>query len=468
MLGLGRALGETMAVAIILSVSGDVTFNLISSANPSTIAANIALDFPESSGIDVNALIASGLVLFAITLVVNMAARAVIIRRSDGRWALHERPTDEPSQPAPTARRRLDRRRAQPAARSGAAAARRRRGRRRAVAGAVARSRRRGRCSRRGIGFNLALLLVAAAVLAGDRALRLVARRRGPAPRDRPRGHLRASRRRSCWRVPRSSRCSCTVDRPWPARASTASSSPSRRATSSARAAARYHAIVGTLVITGMRDADLGADRHHGGHLPAWSTARAGSRAAITFFVDVMTGIPSIVAGLFAFALFSIFFGPGVRLGHHGLDRAVGADDPDRRALDRGDAADRAQRPARGVVRARGAASGARSSKVVLPTALAGIVTGVMLAVARVIGETAPLLITTGVVRLDELQPVRRPDAEPAVFAFNEYKNPGRPQGAVHRPRLGRRADADPDRDGAQPARAARLPPLRHRDPMPD
>ncbi len=81
MLGLGRALGETMAVTIILSVSGGVTFNLISSGNPSTIAANIALDFPESSGIDVNALIASGLVLFAITLVVNMAARAVINRQ---------------------------------------------------------------------------------------------------------------------------------------------------------------------------------------------------------------------------------------------------------------------------------------------------------------------------------------------------------------------------------------------------
>lgn len=80
MLGLGRALGETMAVAIILSVSGAVTFNLISTGNPSTIAANIALDFPESSGIDVNALIASGLVLFAITLVVNMGARVVISR----------------------------------------------------------------------------------------------------------------------------------------------------------------------------------------------------------------------------------------------------------------------------------------------------------------------------------------------------------------------------------------------------
>ncbi len=81
MLGLGRALGETMAVAIILSASGGVTFNLISSGNPSTVAANIALNFPESSGLDVNALIASGLVLFAVTLFVNMGARAIIARQ---------------------------------------------------------------------------------------------------------------------------------------------------------------------------------------------------------------------------------------------------------------------------------------------------------------------------------------------------------------------------------------------------
>ena len=50
MLGLGRALGETMAVTIILSVSGVVTFNLISSGNPSTIAANIALRLPRVVG----------------------------------------------------------------------------------------------------------------------------------------------------------------------------------------------------------------------------------------------------------------------------------------------------------------------------------------------------------------------------------------------------------------------------------
>ncbi|WP_224388641.1 phosphate ABC transporter permease subunit PstC [Pseudonocardia sp. ICBG1293] len=83
MLGLGRALGETMAVAIILSASGAVTVNLISNQNPSTIAANIALQFPEATGIGVSVLIASGLVLFVMTLLVNMLARYIVERRRD-------------------------------------------------------------------------------------------------------------------------------------------------------------------------------------------------------------------------------------------------------------------------------------------------------------------------------------------------------------------------------------------------
>jgi phosphate transport system permease protein len=86
MLGLGRALGETMAVAMVLSATGVVTFNLISAINPSTIAANIALKFADSSPIQVHALIASGLVLFVITFIVNFAARA-IVGRSERRMA---------------------------------------------------------------------------------------------------------------------------------------------------------------------------------------------------------------------------------------------------------------------------------------------------------------------------------------------------------------------------------------------
>ena len=80
MLGMGRALGETMAVAMVLSASGIITFNLISSDNPSTIAANIALQFPEATGLRVNALIGSGLVLFVLTFAVNFAARAIVAR----------------------------------------------------------------------------------------------------------------------------------------------------------------------------------------------------------------------------------------------------------------------------------------------------------------------------------------------------------------------------------------------------
>ena len=80
MLGLGRALGETMAVAMVLSASGVVSFNLISNTNPSTIAANIALKFPDSTGLAVNALIASGLVLFVITFAVNFGARSIVAR----------------------------------------------------------------------------------------------------------------------------------------------------------------------------------------------------------------------------------------------------------------------------------------------------------------------------------------------------------------------------------------------------
>jgi len=85
MLGLGRALGETMAVAMVLSASGVVTFNLISSTNPSTIAANVALTFQDATGLQRNALIASGLVLFVITFVVNFAARAIVQRSDHGR-----------------------------------------------------------------------------------------------------------------------------------------------------------------------------------------------------------------------------------------------------------------------------------------------------------------------------------------------------------------------------------------------
>jgi len=82
MLGLGRALGETMAVALVLSPASIVNFALLTSQNSNTIAANIALDFPEAGGDYRSLLIATGLMLFLITMIVNMLARYIISRRA--------------------------------------------------------------------------------------------------------------------------------------------------------------------------------------------------------------------------------------------------------------------------------------------------------------------------------------------------------------------------------------------------
>ncbi|WP_431803274.1 phosphate ABC transporter permease subunit PstC [Microbacterium sp. bgisy203] len=83
MLGLGRALGETMAVAMVLSATNVVTLRLLTSQNPSTIAANIALTFPEAYALNINVLIATGLILFVVTFAVNAVARWIVNRRKE-------------------------------------------------------------------------------------------------------------------------------------------------------------------------------------------------------------------------------------------------------------------------------------------------------------------------------------------------------------------------------------------------
>ncbi|WP_447943393.1 phosphate ABC transporter permease subunit PstC [Microbacterium aurum] len=83
MLGLGRALGETMAVAMVLSATNVLTLQLLTSQNPSTIAANIALTFPEAYALNINVLIATGLILFIVTFAVNAVARWIVSRRKE-------------------------------------------------------------------------------------------------------------------------------------------------------------------------------------------------------------------------------------------------------------------------------------------------------------------------------------------------------------------------------------------------
>lgn len=79
-LGLGRALGETMAVLMILSPASTYSFNILQSTQNQTIAANIAAQFPEANGSGVGLLIATGVVLFVISFIVNAIAHAVAKR----------------------------------------------------------------------------------------------------------------------------------------------------------------------------------------------------------------------------------------------------------------------------------------------------------------------------------------------------------------------------------------------------
>lgn len=83
MLGLGRALGETMAVLMILSPGLTYSWRVLEAGQQQTIAANIAAQFPEANALGVNTLIATGLALFVITLAVNMLARWIVSRRAE-------------------------------------------------------------------------------------------------------------------------------------------------------------------------------------------------------------------------------------------------------------------------------------------------------------------------------------------------------------------------------------------------
>ena len=84
MLALGRALGETIAVAIIISPIFTITPHILQSGG-NTIPATIVLRFSESSGLALSVLMAAGLTLFVITLVVNVLASLVVARSRSGK-----------------------------------------------------------------------------------------------------------------------------------------------------------------------------------------------------------------------------------------------------------------------------------------------------------------------------------------------------------------------------------------------
>ena len=180
------------------------------------------------------------------------------------------------------------------------------------------------------------------------------------------------------------------------------------------------HAIWGTLIVTGIAtliSVPIGVFTAI--YLVEYGRANRLAKS-IRFFVDVMTGIPSIVAGLFAYTVFSMAFGAGHKSGMSGavalsilmIPTVVRSTEEMLRIV---------PNHLREASYALGVPKWRTVLKVVLPTSLAGIITGVVLAIARVIGETAPLLVTASVTASLNLNPLSNPMTTLPVFVYNQY-----------------------------------------------
>ena len=183
------------------------------------------------------------------------------------------------------------------------------------------------------------------------------------------------------------------------------------------------HAILGTLIITGLAtliSVPIGLLTSI--YLVEYGRGRLAR--TVTFLVDVMTGIPSIVAGLFAYALFQLIVGPGVRFGIGGavalsvlmIPVVVRSCEEMLKLV-----------PAelREAAYALGVPKWRTIVKVVLPSAAAGIATGITIAIARVIGETAPLLLIVGTTTNLNLNPFAERMATLPVYTYYQFTQPG-------------------------------------------
>jgi phosphate transport system permease protein len=154
------------------------------------------------------------------------------------------------------------------------------------------------------------------------------------------------------------------------------------------------HAIVGTILIT-LAAAAISVPVGLLAAIYLVEYGRGAFARTVRLLVDVMTGIPSIVAGLFAYTLFSLILGPGVRNGLAGsvalallMTPVVVRSSEEMLRL--------VPDELREASYALGVPKYVTILRIVLPTAISGIVSGIMIAVSRVIGETAPLLLVAG------------------------------------------------------------------------
>jgi phosphate transport system permease protein len=381
-LGFGRALGETIAVAMVLSQT-QTLFTHFLNPGGNTIAANIAIQFKNAFGIGRGALIASGLVLFVMTLLMNYLARWIARRGSlDRRSPAPETASRAPVLAADASAEELhhlldaaphttpdphDRPNTPLASTSGTTMGRRIRDR--AAQGLAAAA------------FTAALLPLASIL----------------------------------WLVV--SRGAKRFD-------SIFLNNSMRNIAESDQGGGAYHAILGTLEQAGIATliaVPLGV-------LVAVYLVEYGRgplARMVTFVVDVMMGLPSIVAGLFILSLWILAFGfqdsgfagslalvilmlPMVIRSCEEMIKLV----PD--AL-------------REAAYALGAPRRRTIMRVVLPTALPGMVTGIMLGIARVMGETAPVLLVVGFTSSINFNPFSGAQGSLPAFIYNEATQPYAP-----------------------------------------
>ena len=384
MLGLGRALGETMAVLMILSPGFTFGINIFKASQNQTIAANIAAQYPEANGLGVSALIGTGLVLFVISFVVNFVARKIAGNTSANRLNIFAKfkkfvksikskklnqvssfvSSDlvSSSSTSPV----IDFNKFSPTRSS------------------IALRKRKDFLMHVLIFLSFIVAIIPLASLLLTTIIHGVKR-----------FNIDFLTHNMTYVV-------------------------GGNATGTGGYGGILHAIIGTLEITlGAMVISIPIGLMCAVYLIEYANGRRIARI-INLMVDVMSGIPSIVAGLFAFSMFAILLGPGTINGFEGsvalsilMIPTVVKSAQEMLKIVPNDL--REASLALGVTKQR------TITKVVLRTALPGIVSGCILAVARVIGETAPLLMASGFIASTNFNLFEGQMTTLPVYVYQEY-----------------------------------------------
>jgi phosphate transport system permease protein len=375
-LGLGRALGETIAVAMVIGNSTYLPGTLFSPGT--TLAALIVNKFPDSQpGIDQSAVVELALILLAITLVVNIGARAIV-------WRF--RP-DEDGERAPGHRRfHLH---ALPRGRSGGALSEAAEWRRRAIEGAPRRIFRRRVVQWVLVGLTGACVVLALVPFA---SMISTAAQYGGAAVIRPSFYTSAPPQ-GCNPGPG---VTCDLGGIGPE-------------------------IQGTLIVLGIGALiAVPVGLLAGVYLAEYGRNRFAR--VLSFLSDVMTGVPTIILGVFVYALFLVIdhdaalsvLSGGLALGVLMIPIAIRATEEALRAVP---ASVRESALALGFPRHR------TTLRVVFGCARGGLVTGMLLAASRAAGDTATLFLTMGGSNF-WFQNFQTPTAAMTPFIFSNYGSP--------------------------------------------